>query len=648
MILAATVNRFLSACASACASAWPRTRWRRSSPTDEPRLLRIRTRNALHQAQRSKHANRTLLRQVRNQGQMVASLAHELRSPLRGLLGAAELLAPGEADPDRRRLLEDIRRSSSNMLRMTDDSLEWTRLQRRQPRPQLAPFRLDDLLADVLAAGRPLRREAVALVVDLAPDVALHWDGGDAQRLRQILTNLVCNSLAYTRTGHVLLSLRQTHDALEFSVSDTGPGIPPRLHETLFAPFVQGAEPGAGATSGRAGMGLAIAAALARSLAGTLELTTQFGEGARFALRLPLTPIPARAPRPLACGQRIGLIEHSFLHRHALIGHLERWGIQVEEFETLDELQRWLGTGERLDGAIVARELLAGQDADAFRCAARQLPLVTVGDSAVPPGGPLSRESLPCWSRPLLPGDLAAAVDALTATTRRAGQQPLRILIVDDHPLVRRMLGQALHDLGCTAIEAASGAAALQAAAAWPPFAMVLLDRNMPGLDGLETARGLRSCRATRHARLVLLVNDDDAAAQAALEAVDAFMVRPHGSEALRQALAQLMREHRASGMRAGDAPDETPDNPIVAADLLEASLREDLGLLASALAHQDRQEALNRVHRMHGALRFARSLEHQQWLDQLRQGLANWQTGRPAPAEMNATVTAAMRAVTT
>ncbi len=165
---------------------------------------------------------------------VVAMLGHELRGPLRSLLGLLD-----REPPTGRR--EAMRRTVAHALRLAEDGLAWGRL----------------------AGGPvPLRNE---LVVDVAPALAARWEG-DAGRLRQILTNLLINALDHTREGHVVLEVAQGDpQGLELAVRDSGPGIPFAQRERIFEPFVQG-----GDSPGQAGLGLAIVDELVRALGGAL------------------------------------------------------------------------------------------------------------------------------------------------------------------------------------------------------------------------------------------------------------------------------------------------------------------------------------------------------------------------------------------
>ncbi len=554
--------------------------------------------------------------------ELLASLAHDLRSPMQGVLGSAEQLSRDEQDPNRRRILDEIRRTALHLIHVADDSLELARLNHQQPAPGSRPFRLETVLADILATARPLGAADVELAVDLTRLEHGEFEG-DPDRLRQILANVVHNSLARTRTGHVLLSARSRPRQLDIDVQDTGPGIPIRQRCALLSAFTQGKN-----ATGRAGMGLAIAERLAKVLGGRLILLSQSGEGCRFRLELPFRALPEPRPRPRGdVSLKVGFADASTLERQILLRHLTSWNMKLHEFDTREDVAGWLAHPSRLDALIVSQRWLehgAMNDALRAHCRQQHIALVVLADDDPSVNG--GQVPADVWPRPLLPGELVTALDLRPMARDSAVDTAPRVLVVDDHPLVRNLLAEAVQRLGATAILAHSGVAAVRAAGLGTTINIVLLDRNMPGLDGIHAARALRRQPATQGAMLILLVNDEHEAKAADVAAVDHVLIRPQGLAAMERKLALLFRTAMAT--RRPEPSTQTPP-----ARLLEDSLLEDLDTLANHLEAGDCKGVSDQIHRLRGALRVFPSPRHQAWLEALTDAARDWQGTDPPHA---------------
>ncbi|MCC5887356.1 MAG: hybrid sensor histidine kinase/response regulator [Gammaproteobacteria bacterium] len=553
--------------------------------------------------------------------ELLASLAHDLRSPMQGILGGAEQLARDERDPDRHRILDEIRRTALHLIHIAEDSLEIARLNHRQAASESRPFRLETVLADILATARPLRAAGVELAVDLTR--LQHGEfKGEPDRLRQILANVVNNSLARTRSGHVLLSARSTPRKLVIEIQDTGPGIPLRQRFKLMSAFTQGRN-----ATGRAGMGLAIAERLATALGGRLMLLSQSGEGCRFRLQLPFPALPEPRPKGEA-SLLLGFADASTLERQILLRHTASWNMKVHEFDTREDLAGWLGQPTGLDALIVSQGWL-GQDpmsADLrAHCRQQHIALVVLADDEPHAAAGQGQVPADIWPRPLLPSELLTALELRPVASRKDDEVAPRVLVVDDHPLVRKLLAEAVHRLGAQPILAESGVAAVRAAGLGASIDIVLLDRNMPGLDGIHAARILRRQPATEGAMLILMVNDEADARAADPTAFDHVFIRPQGLEAIERGLGALFRAGATSTKPA--LPARAPPSR-----LLEDSLLEDLETLARHLDAGDRDSVSNQIHRIRGALRVFPSPRHQAWLEALARANRDWHGALPPP----------------
>jgi len=236
----------------------------------------------------------------------LASMSHELRTPLNGVIGYAQVLQ-GDVRllPDQQERLRIVRSSGEHLLRMINDVLDLAKIEAGKLELRLAPLALDDLLRDIAAAHAPAAAaKRLAFTLDAAADLPA-WVEGDAQKLRQVLDNLVGNAIKFTARGSVKLRvavssfpLSASHSQFVFSITDTGPGIAAADQAKLFQPFEQ-----AHATRGNVpgtGLGLAISRALVERMGGTLTLAPTVGTGSTFSfsLSLPVAVAALTAPTP--------------------------------------------------------------------------------------------------------------------------------------------------------------------------------------------------------------------------------------------------------------------------------------------------------------------------------------------------------------
>jgi signal transduction histidine kinase/CheY-like chemotaxis protein len=249
----------------------------------------------------------------------LATLGHEVRTPMTGVLGMSELLLATPLDPRQRGYTESIRRAGTHLLHLVNDALDLARIEAGRLQLDLQPFALQALIADVvnlmapLAQARGLRFECH----DTLPGTVTV--NGDAVRVRQILLNLVGNAIKFTASGSVTLHLSplQSGHGLCVEVADTGPGMSAEQQARLFQRFEQGEGPRTAARYGGSGLGLAISQELAMAMGGRIQVDSRLGHGARFRVTLPLrwqvqpaealtvVPLPARVQAPL----RILLVE---------------------------------------------------------------------------------------------------------------------------------------------------------------------------------------------------------------------------------------------------------------------------------------------------------------------------------------------------
>ena len=277
----------------------------------------------------------------------LANLGHEVRTPMTGVLGMSELLLASPLDPQQRTYTESIRMAGEHLLLLVNEALDLARIESGRLELQSQPFALDLLLADVQQLMAPLAEQKQLRFVLENALPAGSVATGDLLRVRQVLLNLLGNSLKFTQRGQVTLRARPGPGGtgLRFEVEDTGPGIGGEQQKRLFRRFEQGDGARTAAQYGGSGLGLAISRELVQAMGGTIAVESQLGRGTCFTVRLPL-PLaeapPLDAPAPVAeasplvqadVGLRLLLVEDDPTVADVVTGLLRARGHEVVHAE---------------------------------------------------------------------------------------------------------------------------------------------------------------------------------------------------------------------------------------------------------------------------------------------------------------------------
>lgn len=267
----------------------------------------------------------------------LATLGHEVRTPMTGVLGMSELLQGTPLDARQRRHVDAIRRAGEHLLRLVNDALDLARIEAGRLELANADFALRPLLDEVAALMAPVaERKGLAFIDGMAPDAptALH---GDRTRLQQILLNLVGNAVKFTESGHVALeTCALVPHGVRFVVADTGPGLDAAQQARLFRRFEQADGARTALRYGGSGLGLSISQELAAAMGGRIGIESEPGMGTRFIVDLPLvhaevtaTASPSDAPRINAAALRLLLVEDDGIVAEAISGLLQAQGHRV-------------------------------------------------------------------------------------------------------------------------------------------------------------------------------------------------------------------------------------------------------------------------------------------------------------------------------
>ncbi|WP_309088234.1 response regulator [Phenylobacterium sp.] len=476
--------------------------------------------------------------------EQLASLSHEFRTPLNGVLGMARLLEGTKLTAEQRAYVAALRESGQHLLTLVNDVLDFAKL--GAGRVELHPDVMDveSLLRSVSELLSPRAREK-GLEIAWAAPAGVGSVRADEGRLRQILLNFAGNAVKFTETGGVLLAVSEPEPGrLRFTVEDTGPGVSASARDRIFEAFTQAEA--SHADLGGAGLGLAIARRLARAMGGEVGVETARTGGACFWFEAAFTSVPEAHGQPTLRGRTVGVVSPNPIVREA---------------------------ARRQVRASGGRAVAAGDIADALdKTSAADVLLIdaaVAGDGAhlEPPAGrtaivllaPDERERIPGLRRagfagylikPLRRASLAErvliAAGAQSAPTDMRDDERIaaaaapgaRVLLVEDNPINALLARALLTREGCTVEHAVGGEEAL-AAARVGVFDLVLMDMRMPGLSGEETARRMRDAGVT--APIVALTanafEDDRRACLAA--GMNDFLVKPLSPDALRAVLTR-------------------------------------------------------------------------------------------------------------
>ncbi len=561
----------------------------------------------------------------------LATMSHEIRTPLNGVVGMSTLLAETPLSAEQRDYLETIRLSSDQLLAVINDILDFSKIESGKLDLESEPLALRNAVEEACDIAAPRAREkGLELIIDIPEPRAGGLPAavlGDVTRLRQVLINLINNAVKFTEKGEVAVHARLLHDddgrghpVIEFRITDTGIGIPPERVDQLFQAFTQ-VDASTTRKYGGTGLGLAISKRIVELMGGQIGVESELGKGSTFwfTMAAPVAHITVKlghVESGALRGKRALIVDDNATNIRILRRQLQLWGMEVASAESgaqaLDVLDPAIGTGghtthwvpdvivtdmhmPEMDGVTLAQQIKT-------RALVRDIPLVLLSSGFMPSSDGSARLFDARLLKPARQSQLfdtiARCVSSDPAVLQNV-QAPaidvsknITVLVADDNAVNLKVASAMLRKLGYGILTAADGREAVDALAAAmrnhvtgtpQPIGAILMDLNMPDVDGLQATRQIQATWGKLAPPIIAVTaaaSDEDR--NRCLDAgMDDYLTKPLQVAALAQALEKWTAQLASTAPVASVQPaSPTPQAIEPALDIANLTVLDDSRLL--------------------------------------------------------------------
>lgn len=573
---------------------------------------------ATDQARTLERARDAALASAQAKGQFLANVSHEVRTPLNGILGLLQLIDAKALPPRQTEYMTEVHKSAQSLLAIVNDLLDLSKVEAGEMRLESVPFNVVAMAEEItMNYASAAHAKGIELLTDIDPEVPTEVCG-DPLRLKQVVSNLVNNALKFTKDGEVVVGIRlhelsASEATLEVRVSDTGVGISTDRIEGIFRPFSQG-DDSTTREYGGTGLGLPICRQLVELMGGRLEVDSTPGEGsvfhfdARFELEERLSD-DLRAVTEALAGTRVLVFEANNRARDTLMAQLESWGMSPVAATSFDAALRSfhappypsvsmidlrsLGSDWRSRAVALSKSAgTRGSTVIALCSHKHEISELRDAGIRVHVEKPVRRTKTIAALLEALnqqPGGTPRVVDVERDSVpapppRILGKNGMRVLVAEDNSINQKVVQAHLQALGYEVDLVGDGIAALDALADGHDYAAVIMDGQMPRMDGYEAARAQRSReRESGRARVPIIaltahaMTGDRGTAFAA--GMDDYLSKPFTQKQLEKAL--LRWASRPTSPKAELPPDAL--DTMVTSQLLELE-EEEPGFLCEVI----------------------------------------------------------------